>query len=105
METCRNIFFKYQQKTACNSALLMQIVRTMLRRSMILLAFLFLFPNTVRANTIATAFNHIGNDVKYSFAGLPVFLFIGGSFLALDLGAHDSTFQEPFRNKRHLGKA
>jgi len=62
------------------------------------------FPRPSLAKT-PELFRHLGNDVRETFTEWPAALLIGGAVIAGGLSLEDDTFQGPFRNGRHLGKA
>jgi membrane-associated phospholipid phosphatase len=98
--------FARQYKKAVNGAdqeRQMNVMRSVCA-TVVALVVLSAFSATASAR-VPTVVAHIGHDIEGTFASWPAFVILGGAIAAADLTQVDQSFQDHFRNGRHLGKA
>ncbi len=61
-----------------------------------------IFSNMAFAE-VPTIIDHFGNDLKYTFGGWPMLLFVTGVFATPMIAQTDRSASNPFKNNSHLG--
>lgn len=76
----------------------------MIRKALLAAALLLLLSRPAFAGVVGTTFNHLGNDVRYTFGNWPAFVVLGGAIAAANLTQVDQQVADHYRNGGNLGK-